>query len=179
MSKRLKQSSDFLNFKWISPFTLRGCVTVTAVNKLCGHFLPETRVCSVKRSQGNVAFRVREPEIQKVRNSVCDLCQKRMKNEKLSSTDLKRLGQAADHLAGIHSPSAYMDPLRPDDERRQQIECEVQYLCEALNLALADTPEGSPMHKMLLKHVCNTPMAAWGGFTVCRFLEKDSESSAA
>lgn len=57
------------------------------------------------------------------------------------------------------------------------MEFEIQDLCEALNLALVDTPEESKMHKMLISHVCTTPVTAWGGLTVCRFLEKESSAA--
>lgn len=87
MPRRLIQSAESLNVHSKPHHNIsRGCATIIVANELCGHFILENRVCPVYSSQGNVTFRVREPEIQAIRNSVCVLCEKRMRNEEPSST---------------------------------------------------------------------------------------------
>lgn len=180
MSTRLSASAEFLQLKpkpKTRPRADKSCNTITVVNNLCGHFRRETRVCPVSSLQGNDVFRVCEPHVLDHRPGRCDLCEglcysceKLLKNAGVFDTVLDQIIVAAIERSEEYAPRP--PPTRPKDETRESVESEIQDLCEALNIALADTPKGSRIHTQLLDHMCKTTVEPWGGVEVCRFLER-------
>ncbi|KAG6358354.1 hypothetical protein INS49_014238 [Diaporthe citri] len=180
MFRRLEASVEFLEFNpkhKASPPANKDCHTSMVVNELCGHFIRETRVCPVSSSQGNDVFRVCEPDVLDHRPSLCDLCgsvrdlcEISTRYDEVLDNVLNQMRDAADQRSRRYEPRPI--PARPKDETRESVQSEIQHLCEALNIALADTPKESRIHTMLLYHMCKTIVEPWGGIEVCRFLER-------
>lgn len=180
MSRRLSASTEFLqpNPKpKTSPRANKSCNTITAVHEVCGHFSRESRVCPVSSLQGNDVFRVCEPHVLDHRPSWCDLCGgfcascvKLLEDARLFYAVVDQFRQAAEERSRENAPRPL--PTPPKDETRESVESEIQDLCEALNMVLADTPKGSRIHTQLLDHMCETTVESWGGVEVCRFLER-------
>lgn len=180
MLKRLKKSAEFLQFSPKPKTSARAdndCNTITVVHDLCYHFRRETRVCPVSNSQGNDVFRVCEPHVLDRRPGACDLCgelcgpcEKLLRNAAEYQNVLDMLVVAAEERSSRYQPRPM--PAPPQDKTRESVESEIQDLCEALNIALADTPKESRIHTMLLDHMCKTRVEPWGGVEVCRFLER-------
>lgn len=176
MFRRLRASAEFLNFN-PKPNTKaredRHCKAKTVGHHLCSHFTRETRVCpvSARRSEGDAVFHVEEPLRVEWLYNTCDLCEKRMTGERNLDDNLSGLRDAADQHSRRYEPPA--ESPEPDDEIRELIMSEIEGLCEALNLVVGGPTKGSSIHEALINHVCNTPVAAWWGFTVCKFLLKN------
>jgi hypothetical protein len=166
LTNRLAGSAEFFDF---NPEPKRNrhknadCKGMSVRYGVCGHFEREYRSCGVRTAHPQTVFHLCEPQgTRYLDGRLCDTCFE----NKLRPFDI-----AAER---DESPSRHQNPDRPtppDDESRALIEHEIQALCEALVVATRDTPQGSRMQKALIDHMCNTRVAAWDGFTVCRFLE--------
>lgn len=159
MKTRLRVSSaKLLGFNPILKTLTRrdyGCKAITVVYDLCGHSLQDGRACPVRSARPETVFHLCEPECAVHRDSACDpaCCQVRPGYQ------------------GGPAPARRYQTAPPDDETRALVEDEIRALCKALVLAVAETPQGSFMQEELSRHMCKTRVAAWEGFTLCRFLE--------
>lgn len=172
MFRRLRASAEFLNLNQkpnTKPREDRHCKVITVEHEQCGHFSRGIRVCPVSsRSGGDAVFHVSEPLVSEYGYHTCDLCEKRMREEMELDEYLGGLRDAADQRSRRFEPPA--ESPQPDDEIRELVMGEINGLCEALNLAVTEPTKGSCIHEALINHVCNTPVAAWWGFTVCKLL---------
>lgn len=173
MGRRIKASREFLRF---NPESERGnlprpdnndCSATTVVYDRCGHSVAEARACPVDCVRPISVLYLCEPGATH-RDRMCGRCQLRTGDFSCSSSPTEQDGGSTSPT--IRSPSP-VPTFRPGFERREMIEDEIRALGEALMFATAETPLGSDMQMMLVNHICNTRVAAWGGFTVCRFLE--------
>lgn len=171
MHSRIKASCEFLRFnpepksKPPRPDN-NGCSATTVVYDRCGHSVYERRACPVGSVRPISVFHLCEPGATH-RDRMCGLCQ-------LRTGDFSCLSDRPQQDQGVTSPTRSPSPVlsaRPGFERREMIEDEIWALGKALVFATAETPQGSAMQMTLVNHICNTRVAAWGGFTVCRFLE--------
>lgn len=183
LARRLRVSGEFLRF---SPGPRRKprknthCQPMVVEYGLCGHFVHEHRACGVRNVQPQTVFHLSEPERTRYREGMCDICQARSGDSagSLSSRCVQLDRQERQH-ADVHGASSVRSsshkapdrPTPPDDETWPMIEEEIRTLCEALLVATVDTPQGSRMQKALINHMCSARVAAWGGYTVCRFLD--------
>lgn len=146
---------------------------------LCGHLVREDRKCEVRNVQPQTVFHLCEPERISYRDSKYDSCEASAGvfggscSSNASLNRKKELDAEVHGSTSIRSPhqEAPDRPTPPDDETRAMIEDEIRTLCETLLVATVDTPQGSRVQKALINHMCSTRVAAWGGFTVCRFLD--------
>lgn len=173
MFRRLRASADFLNFNPkpnTKPREDGRCRTTTVEHERCGHFTRDIRVCPVSESEGNAGFNVCEPQAIEYRYNVCGLCEELMRDEMVSEDSIDGLRDAAEQRSRRYEPPA--ESPQPDDDIRESIMSEIEGLCKALNFAVKEPGKGSCIHEALINHVCNTPVAAWSGFTVCKLLKK-------
>lgn len=160
MDRRLEESVMFLGFdperRTLNPWKQSncGCAKITVVYDLCGHSLQEARACPVRNARPETVFHICEPEYTIHRESACDP----------SCCEIWNWWEPAAAAAPTGRPA------RPDDKTRALIEDEIRMLGRALVSAVAETPLGSCMQEVLIRHMCTTRVALWEGFTVCRFL---------
>lgn len=186
MQRRLKESRRFLSFNpdpegrtREAPADTTGCEAATVVYGSCGHSLQERRACAVRSARPVSVFHLCEPGPTH-RDRACGPCQVLLGDSVSGpSSAAARSGHPGQLSGDQTSPDAIRDgspdpgvqPARPDYKRRALIEDEIRVLCEALAFATAETRRRSWVQGALIHHLCNTRVAAWGGYSACRFLE--------
>ncbi|KAK7727579.1 hypothetical protein SLS63_007021 [Diaporthe eres] len=172
MGRRLKASREFLNFNpdpESNPQPDNACEATTVVYDPCGHSVRERRACAVRCVRPISVFHLCEPGPTHL-DRMCGPCQLRKGDFSSRRPPTQQPDQPQqDPGTGLALyPTPAPPPAHPDPERREMIENEIRVLCEALAFATAEAPR---IKRRLVHHICNTRVAAWGGFTVCRFLE--------
>lgn len=110
-----------------------------------------------------------EPLGSEFRYDSCNLCEKRMREEMELDEYLGGQRDAADQRSRRFEPPA--ESPQPDDEIRELVMGEIKDLCAALNFVMEEPSKWTCVHWTLINHLCNTPVAAWWGFTVCKLLK--------
>lgn len=167
MRKRLEESTELLRDRsrhGSTDLIMNSCGN-DPITYVCGHWMAANEACAVRGVQPQTQFYLREPRNAGRRpGGVCLNCHVRLGNSGPWPRwqDDRGRGSNAARAAWLRSW---------DRPPRVWIAAEIRALCDALVFATAETPQGSKIQRLLIDHLCGTHVAAWGGYTVCTFLE--------